>query len=262
VPKKQVKKTVSAHLEWATLPADALTIPAWNPQIHDRKNIEDIKVSIKEFGYVDPIIVRKSDGLVIGGAGRLMALRELWAEGWQGVDPKAVPVVLIECDDVTAKKISLALNKIQSQPDLFLLSSLMQSLIESGETVDSLTPTGYQPFVIEDLLNIARDIANHIPATTEALIPNIEPVKDEEPEPKEKEGKLTVERRFKIPLTFASVVDEQISKALWFKGKKQERLGMALVTIAKVASKAPADLWESTIKELMDEVAQSEKQNE
>jgi hypothetical protein len=255
--RKGARGSVKTSLEWAALPADNLTIPAWNPQLHDRKNIDDIKVSIKEFGYVDPIIVRKSDGLVIGGAGRLMALRELWAEGWQGVDPKAVPVILIECDDVTAKKISLALNKIQSQPDLFLLSSLMQSLIEGGETVDSLTPTGYQPFEIEDLLNIARDIANHIPATTEAVIPNIEPVKEEAQEETEsKEGGLTVERRFKVPLTYASVVDEQINKAMWFKGKKQQRLGMALVTVAKVASKAPADLWESTIKELADEVAQ------
>jgi hypothetical protein len=255
--RKGARGSVKTSLEWATLPADNLIIPAWNPQLHDRKNIDDIKVSIKEFGYVDPIIVRKSDGLVIGGAGRLMALRELWAEGWQGVDPKAVPVILIECDDVTAKKISLALNKIQSQPDLFLLSSLMQSLIEGGETVDSLTPTGYQPFEIEDLLNIARDIANHIPATTEAVIPNIEPVKEEaQEEAGSKEGGLTVERRFKVPLTYASVVDEQINKAMWFKGKKQQRLGMALVTVAKVASKAPADLWESTIKELADEVAQ------
>jgi hypothetical protein len=255
--RKGARGSVKTSLEWATLPADNLIIPAWNPQLHDRKNIDDIKVSIKEFGYVDPIIVRKSDGLVIGGAGRLMALRELWAEGWQGVDPKAVPVILIECDDVTAKKISLALNKIQSQPDLFLLSSLMQSLIEGGETVDSLTPTGFQPFEIEDLLNIARDIANHIPATTEAVIPNIEPIKEEAQEEAEsKEGGLTVERRFKVPLTYASVVDEQINKAMWFKGKKQQRLGMALVTVAKVASKAPADLWESTIKELADEVAQ------
>ena len=260
--RKNVKGTVRASLEWATMPAETLTIPAWNPQLHDRKNIDDIKVSIKEFGYVDPIIVRKSDGLVIGGAGRLMALRELWAEGWQSVDPKAVPVVLIECDDVTAKKISLALNKIQSQPDLFLLSSLMQSLIEGGETVDSLTPTGYQPFEIEDLLNIARDIANHIPATTEAVIPNIEPVKEEAQEAESKEGGLTVERRFKIPLTFASIVDEQINKAMWFKGKKHEKLGMALVTIAKVASKAPTDLWESTVKELMDEVAQDAEPKE
>jgi hypothetical protein len=255
--RKGARGSIKTSLEWATLPADNLIIPAWNPQLHDRKNIDDIKVSIKEFGYVDPIIVRKSDGLVIGGAGRLMALRELWAEGWQGVDPKAVPVILIECDDVTAKKISLALNKIQSQPDLFLLSSLMQSLIEGGETVDSLTPTGFQPFEIEDLLNIARDIANHIPATTEAVIPNIEPIKEEAQEEAEsKEGGLTVERRFKVPLTYASVVDEQINKAMWFKGKKQQRLGMALVTVAKVASKAPADLWESTIKELADEVAQ------
>jgi hypothetical protein len=254
--RKGARSSVKTSLEWATLPADNLIIPAWNPQLHDRKNIDDIKVSIKEFGYVDPIIVRKSDGLVIGGAGRLMALRELWAEGWQGVDPKAVPVILIECDDVTAKKISLALNKIQSQPDLFLLSSLMQSLIEGGETVDSLTPTGFQPFEIEDLLNIARDIANHIPATTETLIPNIEPVKEEVQEAESKDGGLTVERRFKVPLTFASIVDEQINKAMWFKGKKQQRLGMALVTVAKVASKAPAELWESTIKELAGEVAQ------
>jgi len=248
--RKTAKGTV-VKLEWATMPADALTIPAWNPQIHDRKNIEDIKVSIKEFGYVDPIIVRKSDGLVIGGAGRLMALRELWAEGWTGVDAKAVPVIAIECDDVTAKKLSLALNKIQSQPDLFLLSQLFQSLIETGETIETLTVTGYQPFEIEDLLNIAKDVANHIPETIDYTAPVIEPVKDEE-ESKEKEEALVVERRFKVPLAYAPILDEQLNRAMWFKGKKAKKVGMALVTLAVVASKAPQELWDEAIKELQE----------
>jgi len=238
------------------MPADALVIPAWNPQIHDRKNIDDIKVSIKEFGYVDPIIVRKSDGMVIGGAGRLMALRELWAEGWAGVDSKAMPVIAIECDDNTAKKLSLALNKIQSQPDIFLLSQLFQTLIDGGETVDSLTVTGYAPFEIEDLLNVAKDIANHLPETVTEMThpPTVEPVTE-----KDEGESLIVERRFKIPLMYATLVDEQLNRAMWLKTKKKtQKIGMALVTIAKVAAEASQEIWEKVIKELEGEMAQQD----
>jgi len=48
-----------------------------NPKEHD---IEMIKRSIVEFGYTSPMIVNSENGILLSGHGRLMALRELYAD--------------------------------------------------------------------------------------------------------------------------------------------------------------------------------------
>ncbi len=242
-------------LQFTTLPADRLTIPAWNPQIHDEVNLNDIKRSIKEFGYVDPILVRLSDGLVIGGAGRLLALRELWAEGWQGVDPQAVPVIGIECDDRTAKKISLALNRIQSQPDLFLLSQLLSSLVAEGETIETLTVTGYRPAELTDLLQVTKDITNHFPELLERPEIAFEPEKPEaEPESKET---LVIERRFKVPFALSSLIDDALNRIGKLDKKASRDLGLRLAVMAQIALSVDNESLNAAIQSVMDIVGEN-----
>ena len=57
-----------------------LLIPyAKNAKIHDKKQIEKIKASIKEFGFVSPCLIDK-DYNIIAGHGRVMAAKELKIE--------------------------------------------------------------------------------------------------------------------------------------------------------------------------------------
>ncbi len=250
---------------YTTMAADKLTIPAWNPQIHNEENIADIKRSIKEFGYVEPIIVRGSDGLVVGGAGRLMALKELWAEGWTGVNPSAVPVIAIECDDRVAKKLNLALNNIRSYPDIHLLATLINSLLDEGETVETLTVTGYKPFEIEDLANVAKDIANHmvdaVIKATERI--RVEPDANEDTSEKQSTKEPTgsepvVERRFRIPLSYSAFVDDVINKANPQRfGRGAKGLGLALICALKVAAAASDDLWQTAADEVLSETSET-----
>ena len=51
-----------------------------NARTHSQKSIDVIKASLVEFGQVEPLVVHK--GKVIGGNGRLKAMREL---GWKKV---------------------------------------------------------------------------------------------------------------------------------------------------------------------------------
>jgi hypothetical protein len=229
---------------------DELRIPPYNPQIHDRENINDIKRSISEFGYVDPIIIRGSDNLVIAGAGRILALRELWAEGWRGIPETAVPVIVIECDDRTAKKLMLALNRIQSVPDISLLSQLLKSLIDEGETIETLTATGYRDFELADFLTAHADATNRLLHTEGGLSPS--PLAEVK-EVKAEDATLTVTRSFRIPAELAYIVDEglaKISSLLKEVSGKRQRAYLPLVCAFHLVSQAP----EGDIKQSIEEV--------
>ena len=255
---KKVKKEVSVPKGLLRLEhrhVDTLRIPSYNPQIHDEENIEDIKRSIRRFGFVDPIIVRGSDGLVIAGAGRILALRTLWAEGWSGVSPEAVPCIVIECDDRTARMLMLALNRIQSVPDYALLAQVFKDLIKEGETIESLTDTGYRAFEISDLLNVDVTAVNHLLKGVEAQEPpKVEVEPTESPEP------LFVTRSFKVPVDLVGEVDEQalrISKHLP-KGKLSS--GLVLVALARLVSTLSDDTISKISKSLSEEVLSSERE--
>lgn len=72
--------------------------------------MESLRRSVSRWGMVEPLVVRRSDQLVIGGHQRLEAARALGLA--------AVPVVYVEASDAEAKALNLALNRIQGEWDL------------------------------------------------------------------------------------------------------------------------------------------------
>jgi len=62
-----------------------------NARLHNEKNLNAIKGSIKKFGVVEPLVVRRANNQVIGGNGRLSVLKEL---GY-----KQVPVNYVDVDE-------------------------------------------------------------------------------------------------------------------------------------------------------------------
>src|SRR5438093_3510677 len=113
-----------------------------NPRRIKDAEMEALTRSVHEFGLVDPIIARRSDGLVIGGHQRLVAARRL---GY-----KTVPVVFIESSDEHAKLLSLALNRISGDWDRELLARLMGELA-SVPAID-ISLTGFDEDEIARLL--------------------------------------------------------------------------------------------------------------
>lgn len=106
---------------------------------------EKIKNSIKEFGYVDPIIVNK-DMTVIGGHQRLTVLKDL---GHQDVE-----CVVIEIDKTKEKALNIALNKVSGEWNKELLAELIQDL----QSLDyDLTFTGFDPPEIDQLFSDVHD---------------------------------------------------------------------------------------------------------
>src|ERR1044071_7555502 len=93
-----------------------------NARQHGERNMEAIRGSLTRFGQAEPLVVQKRSGRVIGGNGRLEAMRAL---GWNECD-----VVEVELDDVQATALGIALNRAGDLADWNLpaLGSLLESL--------------------------------------------------------------------------------------------------------------------------------------
>lgn len=88
---------------------ELLTPDPNNARKHDQKNLSAIRGSIKQFDVVEPLIVRQSNNVVIGGNGRLAVLKEL--------GHKIVPVHYVDFDDQKSKALALALNRTAELAD-------------------------------------------------------------------------------------------------------------------------------------------------
>ena len=86
-----------------TVPISSLILDPANARKHGAKNIEAIKGSLVKFGQVEPLVVQKSTGIVIGGNGRLVAMKEL---GFEAVD-----IVEVDLDPTKSSALALALNR-------------------------------------------------------------------------------------------------------------------------------------------------------
>jgi ParB-like chromosome segregation protein Spo0J len=74
-----------------------------NPRAHDKRNLEAIAASLREHGQVEPLLVQASSRMIIAGNGRAEAMRSL---GWD-----TAHVVLLDVNDVQARKLSIQLNR-------------------------------------------------------------------------------------------------------------------------------------------------------
>lgn len=135
----------TSDMEWKTLPIGQLKPAAYNPRKQLKpgdKEYEKIKNSIKEFGYVEPIIVNY-DMTVIGGHQRLNVLKDLGYEEVQCV------VVHIE-DEHKVKALNIALNKITGAWNEQLLADLIVDLQSVDFNVDL---TGFEAPEVEQLFS-------------------------------------------------------------------------------------------------------------
>ena len=105
------------------IPVKKIKHAKYNP----RKNLkpgdaeyEKLKLSIKEFGYVEPIIWNKRSGNIVGGHQRFKVLTQL--------GEKEVDCVVVDMDDEKEKALNIALNKVSGDWDMPLLTDLLKDL--------------------------------------------------------------------------------------------------------------------------------------
>lgn len=103
---------------------------------------EKIKRSIMEFDLVEPLVINKQTGNLVGGHQRLKVLREL--------GKTEVEAVIVDLSESREKALNLALNKAQGEWDLPKLKDLLLE-IDTGEF--DIEITGFDEKEIEDLMN-------------------------------------------------------------------------------------------------------------
>lgn len=74
-----------------------------NARTHDAANLSAITGSLRAFGQVEPLVVQRSTMKVVGGNGRLKAMRAL---GWTEVD-----IADADIDNASAAALGIALNR-------------------------------------------------------------------------------------------------------------------------------------------------------
>ncbi|SKC57888.1 site-specific DNA-methyltransferase [Maledivibacter halophilus] len=127
---------------------DELIPYANNARTHDKEQINKLRSSLREFGFVNPVLIDK-DKSIIAGHGRVMAARE------EGI--KRVPCVLVEhLTDAQKKAYILADNRLALDAgwDDEILALELESLKEMDFNIDF---TGFDAAEIDDLFSRIHD---------------------------------------------------------------------------------------------------------
>lgn len=96
---------------------ESLVEPDYNPRKITAKQREEIKKSLTEFGFVQPLVVNINEDrkfIVIGGNQRLKIAKSM---GY-----KEVPCIEVDLDEEKEKELNLRLNKNQAEFDFGLLN--------------------------------------------------------------------------------------------------------------------------------------------
>lgn len=130
----------------AHVPIDLLRPDPANPRRIGEAELEALTRSLRQFGFVQPVLARRDDGVVIGGHQRLIAARRLGLT--------SVPVTWLDVSVEQARLLGLALNKISGSWDEQLLARLLARLLaelQADPGVD-LTLSGFDEDEVRDLL--------------------------------------------------------------------------------------------------------------
>ena len=122
------------------VPIDRLRPDPANPRRISPEELDSLERSIREFGFVQPVLARRENRTVIGGHQRLVAARRLGLA--------TVPVTYLDLSIEQSRLLNLALNKISGSWDEQLLARLLSDL----QTSVDLSLSGFGEDEIADLL--------------------------------------------------------------------------------------------------------------
>src|SRR6266700_5979617 len=114
------RMTATSDLQIVQVPIDDLHPDPANPRKISDAELDALTRSMREFGFVQPVIARHDDHIVVGGHQRLVAARRLGL--------KTVPVIFVDLSPEQSHLLNLALNRISGDWDEALLARLLADL--------------------------------------------------------------------------------------------------------------------------------------
>jgi DNA modification methylase len=128
-----------------------------NPRRISEQGLRDLRRSLRQFGWTNPVLAQRGTNMVIAGHQRLKAAQA------EGID--RVPVVYLEMDDLTAKAYAVADNRLQEASEWVgdKLDALLEELRAEGFDV---TLTGFSEADLEERIGAAEPApgADDVPA--------------------------------------------------------------------------------------------------
>lgn len=139
--KKQAEATGLSVREPEMVPVAKINEAPYNPRHMSAEMMRALKASLVEHGMVLNLVVQRKGMVLIGGHQRLTAMRELCIEReWE--EPKVVPTVVLDVNDATARRLNVALNRIDGEFDPYRLGEVFQTMREDL-TLDQILATGF-----------------------------------------------------------------------------------------------------------------------
>jgi DNA modification methylase len=127
-------------IEVATRDLAGMAAP-YNPRTISDHDLDALRRSLRFFGTVEPIVVNKRSGCIVGGHQRVKAaLAEEIA---------SLPVVYVDLDEPSERQLNLALNRIHGTWDEERLAALLKELAAAGADLEL---TGFESDEIDQIL--------------------------------------------------------------------------------------------------------------
>lgn len=174
-----------------TVAVDKIRPNFWNPNVQDEATFRRELASIRRFGFVDPIIVRKDGSMfeIIDGEHRWKAAMEL---GFT-----EIPVFDIgPISDHEAQQLTVVLNELRGKPEEKKLGELLRNLV-AASSVDELVEV--LPYSKDEFARLAKMPEFDWQAARDKL--------------KQQGEQRWVERIFRLPVDANKVLNEAMARA-------------------------------------------------
>lgn len=136
----------------------------WNPNVQNERQFQAEVESIISNGFLAPILVRP-DGQnyqIIDGEHRYKALNRIIQDGMSGaknvkelVEQKKIPAIVVDVDEVHAKRLTIIMNETRGRADLAKLGDLLNTIAPDLGT-DLIVGLPYTQTQLEELMDIAE----------------------------------------------------------------------------------------------------------
>lgn len=144
-------KTLVIH-PTVMVPFGSINLMAYNPRKWTAQEMGDLKASMRRYGFLDPLALRKKNSGCLGGHMRVSAVREVCTEDSIPM-PKSLPAVVLDVTEREGKMLNIALNKLGGRFDNKKLAELLAG-IQGEQTIapDERDLMGFHGTDLTDLL--------------------------------------------------------------------------------------------------------------
>lgn len=152
------------------IPINKLIPNAWNPNVMDSKTYQALSESFREFGDIDPILVRDLGNKyqIIDGEHRYKIAKDL------GIDK--IQCIVVDVSDTQAKRLTQIMNRTKGKDDPERLMNLLDSLLAELSEDEVANGLPYSP---DDLASLIDDL--HKQHSLSDIIPNQEEYEQNKP---------------------------------------------------------------------------------